>query len=419
MKISPSLLKLAVKAKEASKRLRLATTEQKNRALHLIADALESGRQKIIEANQKDLAAANLSEAMLERLSLETRLDGIIADVRNVASLPDPVGETLFSTILPNGLKLSKKRVPIGVIGVIYESRPNVTVDIASLCLKTSNCAILRGGKETLTTNIALMKAIQSALKKAKLPEEAIQLISSSNRALVKQLVRLDGWVDMIIPRGGHALQQFCLKEGTIPVITGGIGICHLFVDESADMMKACEVVFNAKTQRPSVCNSLDTVLVHHKVANEFLSKLIARLSEKKVRYKLDPKAWELVHPKNQDLFQRAEEQDWSTEWLSLTLGVKVVDSLGEAIEHVQNHSTNHSDGILTNNPSHAAAFVNAIDSCAVYVNASTRFTDGAEFGLGAEVAVSTQKLHARGPLGLEELTSYKWVVEGDYHVRK
>lgn len=412
------LLQIAKQGKEASKKLRLYSTEQKNQALLAIADALELHQKEILAANAQDLQQPDLSDASLDRLSLKgNRLQGIVNDVRKVASLPDPVGEILFSSQMENGLKLSKIRVPIGVIGVIYESRPNVTVDIASLCLKTSNCAILRGGKETLNTNIALMHAVREGLQKAGFPREIIQFIENPKREYIKQLVKLDKYLDMIIPRGGEGLHRFCLEESTIPVITGGIGICHLFVDDSADLAKSIEVIFNAKTQRPSVCNSLDTLLVHKQIAPLLLYKLLERLKEYAMTYRLDPKAWEILGKEKN--VAKAIEQDWRTEWLGLTLGIKIVDSLQEAIDHIQCYSSNHSDGILTNSSDHAKAFTDAIDSCAVYVNASTRFTDGSQFGLGAEVAVSTQKLHARGPMGLKELTTYKWIGEGNYHIRE
>ncbi len=415
MKFAVSLLKLAQDAKEAANRLRLATTDEKNQALELIAKSLEKEHEQILRANGEDLRigrANNLSESLLDRLSLEGgRLDNIISDLRHVASLPDPVGEIIEEQKLQNGLLLQKKRVPIGVLGVIYEARPNVTVDVASLALKTGNCALLRGGKETLNSNRALVHAIHKALAKSPLPKEAIGLIKSPNRSQVKQLLKLDSYVDMIIPRGGEGLHQFCREQSLIPVITGGMGICHLYVDASADLTRALDVIENAKVQRPSVCNALDTLLVHRDVAATFIPEVVKRLNN--VSFRLDSRALKITQAG-----KLAEDGDWKTEWLSLVLGIKVVDSLDEAITHIQTNSTGHSDGILTNTESHAKAFVEAVDSASVYVNASTRFTDGAQFGLGAEVAVSTQKLHARGPMGLKELTTYKWIIKGDYHVR-
>lgn len=419
MRIAKGLLKQAEAAQATAHILRTVSTEQKNQALLTIADALEHSKEPILQANLQDVNACHLPESLKDRLLLNNaRLKQIASDVRAVAALPDPVGEIFESNRLPNGLILHKKRVPIGVVGVIYESRPNVTVDIASLCLKTGNCALLRGGKETLHTNRALMKPIQKALTLSGLPKEAVQLVNSSLRSQLKQLVKLDQYIDMIIPRGGAGLHRFCLEQSTIPVITGGIGICHLFVDEFSNLQKAVEVIVNAKVQRPSVCNALDTLLVHHKVASTFLPTLVAALEAKGVSFRLDSRAWNILQPEKGALFQKAVEEDWSTEWLSLVLGMKIVDSLEEAIAHIEKYSTRHSDGILTDNPRHASRFVEAVDSAAVYINASTRFTDGGQFGLGAEVAVSTQKLHARGPMGLKELTTYKWIVEGNYHIR-
>ena len=419
MRVAKGLLKQAEAARKAAKDLRIVSTEQKNQALLAIADALQEAQASILQANLLDLEACSLSDSLKDRLLLnEARLKQIVSDVRVVASLADPVGEIFETSHLPNGLLLQKKRVPIGVIGVIYESRPNVTVDIAALCLKTGNCAVLRGGKETLHTNRALMKPIQKALALSGLPPEAIQLVGSSHRSQLKQLVKLDQYIDMIIPRGGAGLHRFCLDESTIPVITGGLGVCHLYVDESADLQKAIPVIVNAKTQRPSVCNALGTLLVHQSIASTFLPTLISTLRAKDVVFRLDERAWSMLKAEKGPLFQKADEQDWYTEWMSLVLGIKVVDSLEEAISHIEKYSTRHSDGILTANTHNARLFVEAVDSAAVYVNASTRFTDGGQFGLGAEVAVSTQKLHARGPMGLKELTTYKWIIEGNYHVR-
>jgi glutamate-5-semialdehyde dehydrogenase len=321
--------------------------------------------------------------------------------------------------VLPNGLRLSRRRIPIGVLGVIYEARPNVTIEIATLALKTSNAVILRGGRDNLRSNLALLKAIHNALEKVGIPTTAIQYIANPDRALVSQLLRLDHYVDMIIPRGGAALHKLCREQSTIPVITGGMGVCHLFVDRSADPTRSIDVIENAKVQRPSVCNSLDTILVHERIAAEFLPKVAARMAGCGVEMRADARALEiLTQAQSGANVVAAGPDDFDQEWMALILGVRVVDSLDEAIEHIQNHSTEHSDGILTNDWSNATRFVNEINSSAVFVNASTRFNDGGQFGLGAEVAVSTQKLHARGPMGLEELTTYKWVCLGDFHVR-
>jgi glutamate-5-semialdehyde dehydrogenase len=328
------------------------------------------------------------------------------------------VGADLESRVLPNGLRLSRRRIPIGVLGVIYEARPNVTIDIATLCLKTGNAVILRGGSETLRSNLALVNVISAALERVGLPQTAVQYIDDPDRGLVRQLLRLDKYVDMIVPRGGNRLHQLCKEESTIPVITGGIGICHIYVDESADLEQAVEVVQNAKVQRPSVCNALDTLLVHRRVAADFLPRVAARLTENGVELRATEEALPYLQ-QNGGRVLPAGAEDFDQEWLALILGVKVVGGLDEAITHIHEHSTEHSDSILTNDWTNANRFVNEINSAAVYVNASTRFTDGGQFGLGAEVAVSTQKLHARGPMGLEELTTYKWVVIGDGHVRQ
>jgi glutamate-5-semialdehyde dehydrogenase len=410
-------------AKMASRSLATLTSNVKNQALLTIADELEAQADQVIAQNALDIAdgrANGLSEALLDRLLLtEERMASLAADTRKVAALPDPVGAEIESRLLPNGIRLSRRRIPIGVLGVIYEARPNVTIDIAALSLKTGNAVILRGGRETLRSNLALANVIRSALQKEGLPLDAVQYIENPDRALVRELLRLDQYVDMIIPRGGAGLHRLCREQSTIPVITGGLGICHLYVDESADLERSLDVIENAKIQRPSVCNALDTVLVNHKVAETFLPKLAERMIQKNVELRAAGRAFEILRRSDySSQVVEAGPDDFDQEWLALILGVKVVDDLEEAIEHIQEHSTEHSDGILTNDWRHATRFVDAINSSAVFVNASTRFNDGGQFGLGAEVAVSTQKLHARGPMGLEELTTYKWVVLGDMHVR-
>ena len=348
----------------------------------------------------------------------EKRLAGIIADLRQVTELPDPVGEVFEPQVLPNGLRLHKQRVPLGVLAVIYEARPNVTVDVAGLALKAGNAVMLRGGSETIRSNRALAAALQRGLAGSAIPSGAIQLVADTDRQLVFELLQMDRYIDMVIPRGGAALHEFCRKNSRIPVITGGIGICHLFVDHSADLASSLEVIRNAKIQRPSVCNALDTVLVHRDVAGRFLPMLVERLAADGVTFRAEARAAAALDGQGGAVVQPAGPQDFDTEWLSLVLGLKVVDGLEEAIEHIAAHSTGHSDGILTADADNARRFIAVVDSAAVYVNASTRFTDGAQLGLGAEVAISTQRLHARGPMGLRELTTYKWVVEGDYHVR-
>ncbi len=410
---------MGIAAKDAAFHLATASTAQKNKALAIIADELEANATTILEANAKDIELgreAGLTDALLDRLLLnEERLTGIANDVRNVISLNDPVGSEMDSKVLENGMSLSRRRVPLGVVGVIYEARPNVTIDIAALCLKTGNASILRGGKETFFSNMELVKVIQSALEKAELPAASVQYIEKPDRELVSQLLKLDDYVDMIIPRGGAGLHKMCKENSTIPVIIGGFGISHIFVDESADLEKSVNVVENSKVQRPSACNSLDTLLVHEAVAEAFLSQLTQRLAGK-VTLVADASAKSLLVGFEDQ--RDAVEGDFDTEWLSYTLGVKVVADVAQAIDHMRVHNASHSDAIMTNSLESSERFINSVGSAAVYVNASTRFTDGAQFGLGAEVAVSTQKLHARGPMGLEELTSYKWVGKANYLVR-
>lgn len=417
-----SLKKMAVEAKCASRHMSQASTQQKNAALQALVIGLEANQDIILKANQLDIdlaKAAGLSDSLIDRLSLQGRLCGIVSDIANVIRLDDPVGECFDQQTLPNNLSVAKCRTPIGVLGVIYESRPNVTIDVSALSIKSGNCVLLRGGSETIHTNMALVKVIQEALVSAHLPAEAVQLVANPDRRQVKKMLRLYEHIDLIIPRGGAALHKFCRENSTIPVITGGIGICHLFVDETADLEKAVHVIVNAKTQRPTVCNALDTLLAHEKIAAKFLPFIVQKLQPYKVELRVDPLALKCLDQSMADYIKLAKEpDDWSTEWLSLVLGIKVVKDLDQAIKHIFAYGSGHSDGILTNDSVNAEQFVRQVDSAAVYVNASTRFTDGGQLGLGAEVAISTQKLHARGPMGLKELTTYKWIVRGNYHVR-
>lgn len=408
-------------AKAASWALAQLSGKQKNQALTRIADLLEQNSAPILAANELDIAKAReqgTSEAMLDRLLLtQARLESIAADVRKVCQLADPVGEVIDGGVLESGLRLERRRVPLGVVGVIYEARPNVTVDVASLCLKTGNAVILRGGKETHNTNVAMVSVIQQALSECGLPQAAIQAIDNPDRALVNELLKMDRWVDILIPRGGAGLHRLCREQSTIPVITGGIGVCHIFVDETADLHKALPVIRNAKVQRPSVCNAVETLLVHEKVAAEFLPLLSGHMAADNVTLHADPDALALL--KNGPAKTEAvTEAQLSDEWLSLDLNVVIVKDIDGAIEHIRHYGTQHSESILTQSMSQADYFVSNIDSSAVYVNASTRFTDGGQFGLGAEVAVSTQKLHARGPMGLAALTTYKWIGVGDHTIR-
>lgn len=418
------LLQIGKAAKAASRRLAALTTAQKNAALLAIADEIEANAREILAQNALDIAdgaAKGLSEAMLDRLLLnEKRIAGLAADTRKIVELRDPVGAEFDSRVLPNGLRLSKRRIPIGVVGVIYEARPNVTIDIATLCLKTGNATILRGGSETLRSNIALVNVIQAALKRANLPAAAAQYIENPDRALVTQFLKLDQYVDMIVPRGGAGLHRLCREQSTVPVITGGMGVGHIYVDATADVTRAVDIIENSKVQRPSACNALDTLLVNQVVAAELLPNVAERLAKSRVALKADERALPILRQAGfGDMATPAGVDDFSQEWLALILGVKIVDTLDEAIAHIQEHSLEHTDSILTNTLAHATRFVNEVNSSAVFVNASTRFNDGGEFGLGAEVAISTQKLHARGPMGLEELTTYKWVGYGDGHIRK
>jgi glutamate-5-semialdehyde dehydrogenase len=442
------LTEIGQKARAAARQLARAPAEQKNQALEALAYSLAVSAKAILAANSQDVAdarAMGLEPHLVDRLLLtEARLGGMADDLRRVAGLPDPVGEIFDEGQLPNGLRRRKQRVPLGVLGVIYEARPNVTVDVAGLAIKSGNAAILRGGSETLHSNRALVAVIRETLVAAGLPADSVQFVDSPDRALVLELLRLADYVDLIIPRGGNSLHEFCRQNSRIPVITGGIGICHLFVDETADLERALDVIHNAKIQRPTVCNALDTVLVHSAVAGDFLPALVQHLRPAGVAFRAHENAVDLlevhytgaylaVDPDTgqervksgrntgrrlPDGVEPAGPQDFDTEWLSLILGLKVVESVDDAIAHIAAHSTGHSDGILTQTPAHAERFVAEVDSAAVYVNASTRFTDGSQLGLGAEVAISTQRLHARGPMGLRELTTYKWVIEGDYHVR-
>ncbi|WP_387464741.1 glutamate-5-semialdehyde dehydrogenase [Photorhabdus sp. RM323S] len=409
-------------AREASWQLAQLSTKQKNQALIHIADLLEQESAIIFEANQLDMAQAReqgMSEALLDRLLLtQERLAAIANDVRQVCRLSDPVGQVIDGGLLDSGLKLERRRVPLGVIGVIYEARPNVTIDVASLCLKTGNAVILRGGKETHNTNQATVKVIQQALEQSGLPAAAVQAIDKPDRELVTQLLKMDRYVDMLIPRGGAGLHKLCREQSTIPVITGGIGVCHTFVDESADFDKALTVITNAKVQRPSACNALETLLVHHRIAADFLPVLSRNMAGQGVTLHASQSAMEFLREGPATVVD-VTEADYSDEWLSLDMNVEIISDIDRAISHIRTYGTSHSDAILTESLHNADYFVRQVDSAAVYVNASTRFTDGGQFGLGAEVAVSTQKLHSRGPMGLDALTTYKWVGYGDNLIRK
>lgn len=408
-------------ARKASYVLAQLNSVKKNQVLSTIADLLEQNSTDILNENRTDLDNARqlgISDALLDRLRLtDERLIALANDVRKVCNLSDPIGQIIDGSILDNGLRLERRRTPLGVIGVIYEARPNVTIDIAALCLKTGNAAIMRGGKETIHTNKILGRIIQQALIQHNLPAEAIQIISNEDRAIVTKMLKLDRYIDMLIPRGGAALHELCKQEATIPVITGGIGVCHTFVDQSADFDKALAIIENAKTQRPSTCNTLETLLVHQAIAKPFLSRLSVSMAQKNVTLHADEASLTILLGGLAKVVP-IEKGDFDDEWLSLDLNIAIVNDLDKAIEHIRQHGSQHSDAILTQDMKNADYFVNNVDSAAVYVNASTRFTDGGQFGLGSEVAVSTQKLHARGPMGLEALTTYKWIAYGNDLIR-
>ncbi len=411
------------RAKQASRSLALVSTERKNKALAALSEWLLINQDSIICENEVDIqngTSTGLSPAMIDRLTLTSaRIQTMADDLKNVIHLPDPVGEVFEEKDLDNGLHIKKQRVPLGVLAVIYESRPNVTIDVASLALKSGNAVIMRGGKETIHSNQILLEGIYTSLSSIGLDKDFVQFISDPDRKLVEQLLKMNEYVDMLIPRGGAGLHSYCRDNSTIPVMTGGLGICHLFVDESADLGRSLELIRNAKIQHPSACNALDTVLVHQAVAEKFIMKLIDHLRKDRVSFRLDDRAFKFFPKEQSTDVILAREGDFDTEWLSLILGIKVVGGINEAIEHISTHSTGHSDGILTQNEENKVRFTSEVDSAAVYVNASTRFTDGSQFGLGAEVAISTQRLHARGPMALRELTTYKWVISGDYQIRK
>jgi len=416
------LIELGKNARAAGIQLARATTAQKNAVILALAAALEANTPSILAANKLDVdeARANGTDEIWikDRLDLTKRMTGMIADVRKVAELPDPVGKVFDEQTLANGLHVSKRRTPLGVLGVIYEARPNVTIDVAVLAIKSSNAAILRGGKEAMRSNLAMIKVLRDTLVANGLSADIIQYIESTDRRYVGEMLRLHQYIDLIIPRGGNDLHRFCRENSTIPVITGGIGVCHLFVDESADLDAVLPVIHNAKTQRPATCNAVETVLVHTNIAASFLPRLVEHLAKDGVTFRAEPKALAALHGAGGDHVQAAGPEDFDMEWYALILSLKVVDNLDEAINHIRQHSTQHSDGILTRNVDNANRFLDEIDSAAVYWNASTRFTDGSALGLGAEIAVSTQKLHARGPMALEELTTYKWVIIGENHLR-
>ena len=417
-----SLTSKAKAARTAAREMARLPTSVKNQSLWNIAESLEERNAVILQANEADYEVSRrqgLSEAMLDRLRLdEQRLASIAADVRSIADLPDPVGETLEERTLPNGLKVRRRRVPLGVIGAIYESRPNITIDISSLCFKSGNAVVLRGGKESIHSNASLVGIVREAVEKAGGPKEAIQFVESTDRQLVSELLRMRDYIDLMIPRGGSDLVKRVAEEAAMPAVTGGIGVCHMYVDSAADVEMAVEVSHNAKVQRPTVCNALDTLLVHSAVGPAFLRKIGRRWADSGVEMRCDRRSYSLLDPLDGPTVKMASESDWGREHLSLVASVKVVDSMEEAIEHIDTYGSGHSEAIVTEDSAAAERFLDEVDASMVLVNASTRFNDGGQLGLGAEVAISTNKLHARGPMGLQELTSYKWTVVGEGQIR-
>jgi glutamate-5-semialdehyde dehydrogenase len=409
--------RLAGAAREAAAALAVMTTDQKNVALRAMADGLEQEAERILAENRKDLAAGKeqgLSSALMDRLELNgRRISEMSEGLVEVAALRDPVGEVMEGWRLPNGLEVEKVRVPLGVVGIIYEARPNVTVDAAGLCIKSGNAVILRGSSSAINSNRALAGVLSEAAVESGLPGGCVQLVDSVDREAAMEMMRLHGAIDVLIPRGGEGLIRTVVESSTVPVIETGVGNCHIYVDDHADLEMALEILDNAKTQRPGVCNAVETLLVHRAVAPEFLLKAWDRLGAKGVTLKCDQEAREIL-PECDD----ATEEDWKTEYLDLTLAVKVVEDLGAAIAHINMFGTGHSDAIVTSDYGRAGRFTAEVDSAAVYVNASTRFTDGGQFGLGAEIGISTQKLHARGPMGLAELTSTKYIIRGSGQTR-
>lgn len=406
-------------AKTASRVLATAGTEKKNEALEAIAKGLEAGKESVLKANLEDVeaaAAAGMRPALLDRLRLDSaRLSGIVEGVRQVAALPDPIGKILSHDTRPNGLEIEKVRVPLGLIGIIYEARPNVTVDAAVLCLKAGNAVLLRGGKEAFRSNSALAEIMRQSLASVGLPADCVNLVQDTSRSSANEMMGLAGYLDVLIPRGGAGLIQAVVQGAKVPVIETGVGVCHVYVDRAADLEMAAEIVYNAKCSRPSVCNAAECLLVHRDVAKTFLPVVSQRLLEKKVQLRGCPETLKILG----DLAAPAVEEDWDREFGDYILAVKVVGSLEEALDFIALHGTGHSEAIVTADPLAAKEFQARVDAAAVYVNASTRFTDGFEFGLGAEIGISTQKMHARGPMGLEELTSWKFLVTGTGQIRE
>jgi len=418
MNLREDILEIARQAKLASQKLANLSSITKNEALLKMAEAIEINKEKIKEENSKDVKAAEkkgLSKALIDRLILdEKRIEQMSKGLKEIIQRGDPIGKITNIRKRPNGLQIGKMVVPLGVIGIIYEARPNVTTDAAGLCLKAGNATILRGGSEAIYSNIILANLLRKAIKEAGLPSGCIELIRTTDRKAIMEMLKLNEYIDVIIPRGGEELIRAVTENSTIPVIKHYKGICHIYIDKEADLEMAEEISFNAKVQRPGVCNAMETLLVNEKIAAEFLPSMIKRFKEAKVEIRGDEKTCKIIEG-----IKEASEEDWRTEYLDLILSIKVVEGIDEAINHINNYGSHHSDAIITNNYSKSRRFLQEIDSAAVYVNASTRFTDGGEFGLGAEIGISTQKLHARGPMGVDELTSSKFIIWGDGQIRE
>ena len=410
--------KMGLAAKAAERILGVADTNRKNKALEAMADALEANADKIISANEADLAngaSSGMKESLLDRLRLTSaRIAGMADGIRQVAALADPIGEIIEGSVRPNGMKIQRVRVPLGVVGIIFEARPNVTSDAAALCLKSGNACILRGGKEAIHSNMAIADVLRQAVQSAGLPSDCIQLVSDTSRESANQMMRMNQYLDVLIPRGGAGLIRAVVENSTVPVIETGVGNCHVYVDSTADTEMAANIIYNAKTSRPSVCNAIETILVHKDIAEKALPVIKARLDEKKVELRGCERTRAILG----DSVVPATDSDYATEFLDFILACRVVDSLDEAIEHIAKYSTGHSECIVTSDYFSAEKFTSSVDSAAVYVNCSTRFTDGGEFGLGAEIGISTQKLHARGPMGIRQLTSSKFIIQGDGQIR-
>ena len=422
MKINQLLKKQGVSARVAARKLGILDKSLKDSALRAMADSINENSGTILRANSVDIKNAKaLGEDfhVTERMVLDNdRVTAMVESLYKISDLDDPIGEIIESSKLPNGLLLEKIRVPLGVIGIIYESRPNITVDVSALCIKSGNSVILRGGKEAFTTNSTITNIIRNSAETSGLPSDTVQFVNSTDRSLVKQMLNMDQYIDLIIPRGSSDLVNFVGENAKMPAITGGVGVCHTFVDKSADFKKALDIVVNAKVQRHTVCNALDTILIHQEIAKSFVPKLIEKMILNKVELRVDEKTLNYVNTKSKYVVL-AKTDDYGKEFLALIASVKIVSSIDEAIKHIEKHGSGHSEAIITENITDSEMFLNMVDAAAVFANTSTRYNDGGEFGFGAEVAISTNKLHARGPMGLKELTSYKWKVRGNGQIRE